>query len=420
VSAAPESFETCDDCHERPVAIWPPGDHRAGRTVTLGSQAMCSTCLDRTITPIYKRVSDRGELPEQQDAADDATADNKVRNVAESFTPVDLAAVLAGDIAQPVPTMLVRRGHGVESALIYPGMVNGLHGDSGIGKSWAAVLLLAERIAAGENVILLDLEDTPQSIVSRLKLLGVSEQAMVDCLIYMRPTEPFGPFEIIYVRDLIAQRAVTTVVIDSLGEAFGTEGINEDRDNEVGPWLRNVARALADEGPAVVLVDHSTKSTAAQLHASGSKRKRAAIGGASYLVDTVTPFVKGGNGRLRIICAKDRHGTYRRDELVAWLDLNTHPDGTVTLELVAPAPEADAADSVDLLGGHIIAAVTDAAEPMSMNRIRAALSDRKVKAGKSRIDDAIEVLAHRGDLHETAGPRNARLFQLGSEAKHAE
>ena len=117
-----------------------------------------------------------------------------------------------------------------------------------------------------------------------------------------------------------AQRPV--VVIDSLGEAFGTEGINKDRDDEVGPWLRGVARTLADAGPAVVLVDHSTKSQRQPAPPFGIERKRAAIGGASYLVETVTGFAKGQSGRLsspapRIVTA------HRRGEHVAWLDMTT-------------------------------------------------------------------------------------------------
>lgn len=255
----------------------------------------------------------------------------------ESFQPVDLAGAVSGSVQQPTPTMLIRQGDGIESGLVYPGVVNGFHGDSGTGKSWLALLLLAERITNGENVMLIDLEDTPSSIVARLKLLGVSDTELIGQLTYIQPTEAFGSLGVGYLLDLIDERSITVVVIDSLGEAFGTEGIDEDRDKDVGPWLRSVARPLAKAGPTVVLIDHSTKSKERQLHASGSKRKRAAIGGASYLVEAVNGFAKGKSGRLRVICAKDRHGTYRRGEHVAWLDMTTHPDETVTLELVAPA-----------------------------------------------------------------------------------
>jgi RecA-family ATPase len=216
-----------------------------------------------------------------------------------SFQPVDLAGAISGSVQQPTPTMLTRQGDGIESGLIYPGVVNGLHGDSGTGKSWLALLLLAERIKDGENVMLIDLEDTPASIVTRLRLLGIADNELVEQLAYIQPTEAFGPLEVEHLINLIDERSITVVVIDSLGEAFGTEGIDEDRDKDVGPWLRSVARPLAKAGPAVLLIDHSTKSKERQLHASGSKRKRAAIGGASYLVEAATGFAKGKSGRLK-------------------------------------------------------------------------------------------------------------------------
>lgn len=335
--------------------------------------------------------------------------DNDESTVAESFRSVDLAAVFANGLQQPKPSMLMRRGDDIESGLIYTGVVNGLHGDSGTGKSWTSVLLIVERLALGETVMLIDLEDTPESVLSRLVLVGGIQRQIVEQLIYRRPTDPFGPAEMSLMLDEIAEHNVTAVVIDSLGEAFGTEGINEDRDNEVGPWLRSVARVLAAAGPAVVLIDHSTKSNDNQLHPSGSKRKRAAIGGASYLVEVVTGFAKGKSGRLRITCAKDRHGTYRRSEHVAWLDMNTHPDGSATLELIAPSQEP-AADAGELVTLRLMGILSSEPEPISLRKFRALVRESKLKISNSALDDAIELAVHRGFIIEQSGPKGSRLF----------
>jgi 5S rRNA maturation endonuclease (ribonuclease M5) len=381
-------------------------DHlAAGRTV---AEFVTVASTDRTIDaePLDEWLG-RGE-----DSPPDA-ADDEETNIPESFVPVDLAEVVNGNYVQPTPTMLIRHGDGIESALIYPGLVNGIHGDSGIGKSWTAVLLIKERIEAGETVMLLDLEDTPVSIVSRLRLIGLGPEQIPAQLIYIRPTDPFTPAVMQYLTRMISDREVTAVVIDSLGEAFGTEGINEDRDNEVGPWLRAVARVLADAGPAVVLVDHSTKSSDRQLHASGSKRKKAAFGGASYLIEVVTGFAKGKDGRLRIVCAKDRHGNYRPWEHVAWLDMTTHLDGAVTLELIAPATEDDEGgklDAKDVALVHVLRILDDLTEPVSLRRLRALVRESNVKVSNALLDDAIEVGLHYGKIAEDAGPRSARLF----------
>ena len=343
---------------------------------------------------------------------DDHSQGGAAPNLATSFIPVDVSAVLAGDFEQPSPTLLWRRGDSILSALIYPGMVNGLHGDSGTGKSWVAIALLAERLGEGETVILLDLEDTAPSIVARLRLVGVTDIQMSTQLIYIRPTEPSGPVEVAYVATVIVERSVSVVVIDSLGEAFGTEGINEYRDNEVGPWLRGVARVLADAGPAVVLIDHSTKANDNPLHPSGSKRKRAAIGGASYLVEAVTGFTKGQSGRLKLTCAKDRHGHYRRGEHVAWVDMSTHPDGTVTLELLAPAPE-QFQDRDDLVVRRIVR-VLEGAGSASVRQLRALVRESKLRVGNPALDNCIELALLRGDIVEAAGPNRSRLFSIPS------
>jgi len=330
-----------------------------------------------------------------------------------SFQPVDLAGAISGSVQQPIPTMLTRRGDGIESGLIYPGVVNGLHGDSGTGKSWLALLLLAERIKNGENVMLVDLEDTPASIVTRLRLLEITDNELMEQLTYIQPTEAFGPLEVEHLINIINEHSITVVVIDSLGEAFGTEGIDEDRDKDVGPWLRSVARPLATAGPAVVLIDHSTKSKERQLHASGSKRKRAAIGGASYLVEAVTGFAKGKSGRLRVICAKDRHGTYRRSEHVAWLDMTTHPDGTVTLELIAPASKPNIPEG-QRIQEAVIRVVGDADQPISKNQVAAAVRTNKIEASSQKIADAIEMLLMKRTLSSSAGAHNAILLSIAN------
>jgi hypothetical protein len=321
-----------------------------------------------------------------------------------SFFPVDLSPVLAGHHSQPEPTIL-RRDDG--QCLVYPGQVNGVHGDSGVGKGWFALSAIVQQITAGRTVMLMDTEDVATSIVARLRLLGATDQAIADRLIYVRPTAPFGTFAVDHLVDLVQRRNVALVVIDSLGECFGLDGIDENHDAEVGPWLRRVARRLADAGPAVLIVDHATKSNDNPLHPSGSKRKRAAIGGASYLITATKPLTAGEGGRLKITCAKDRHGTWARGEHVADLVMKTDLAGT-RVELYAPDP-ADADDSVPvvLAARSAVYAVKAEGAPMSLRTLRAAMS---IKAANGIKDGGIDLAVARGALQESAGPRKARLF----------
>ncbi len=197
--------------------------------------------------------------------------------------------MLDGKVDQPEPTILRRDDR---QALLYPAQVNGLHGDSGVGKGWVALHAVAQQINAGHTVLVVDTEDVPASIVARLRLLGATDTAIRDRLIYVRPTDPFGLVAVDHLVELVTDRDVSLVVVDSLGECFGLDAIDENHDAEVGPWLRRVARRLADAGPAVLLVDHTTKANDNPLHPSGSKRKRAAIGGASYYVTALKPLAQ--------------------------------------------------------------------------------------------------------------------------------
>src|SRR5690606_34602190 len=141
---------------------------------------------------------------------------------------------------------------------------------------------------------------------------------------YLSPGVEADEHAVGMVVDLVESVGASLVVIDSVGEAFGLEGLNENNDNEVAPWLRRVARRLADTGAAVGLVDHSTKSSENPLFPSGSKRKRAAITGAQYLVEATRPLTKEHGGQLRLTCGKDRHGNYRRGEAAAVLDFTVY------------------------------------------------------------------------------------------------
>jgi predicted ATP-dependent serine protease len=162
----------------------------------------------------------------------------------------------------PQPSILKRDDR---QALLYRGQINGVHGDSGLGKGWVALFAAAEQLRAGSTVLMLDLEDVASSIIGRLRLLGVNDQALHERFIYIRPQAAFDRLAVEHLVQIVSERHPALVIIDSLGEAFGLEGIDENHDSEVGPWLRRVPRRLADvtdegyDGPAVLIVDHVTK-----------------------------------------------------------------------------------------------------------------------------------------------------------------
>jgi hypothetical protein len=257
--------------------------------------------------------------------------------------------------------------------------------------------------------MLIDTEDTAQSIVARLRLLGAIDEQIAR-IAYLRPQAEFTTTAVDHLIRIAEERGITLVVLDSLGECFGLEAIDENHDVEVGPWLRLVARRLAEceAKPAVIVVDHATKASDNPLHPSGSKRKRAAIGGASYLVTATVPLAGGKGGRLRITCAKDRHGTYATGEHVADLVLKATAVGELKADLyAADEPLDDATLPVILAARAAVNAAKDEGQPMSQSALIGAM---KVKAKAITLRGGIDLAVGRGALEETAGPRNARIF----------
>jgi len=326
----------------------------------------------------------------------------------ESWRPVELGPVLKGKISQPMPSIM-QRGDG--ACLLYPGMINGFHGPSGEGKGQVTCWALAQQMRAGHNVMLIDFEDIATSIVSRLRMYGATDDEILERFVYIRPSDPFNDDAVTAVIALALERHVGLVVIDSLGEAFGLDGINEDKDAEVGPWLRRVARRIAGAGPAVLLIDHSTKAADNPLFPSGSKRKRAAIGGASYLITATAPLVKGKGGRLILTCAKDRHGNYARGEVVAAFVMKVDEAGEVRADLYSP-DNRERDPLVEVVARAAVRAAKAEGRPMSLRTLLAAM---KVKAGSDLKRGAIDLAVGRGALTETTGARNARLFTYGTE-----
>lgn len=347
--------------------------------------------------------------PGPQPPTDDAD------EVHASLYPVDLGPVLDGTVTQPVPDMVLRDDG---AGLFYAGSVNGLHGDSGVGKGWVVAYAIRENAKRGKRTLILDFEDIAQSAVARLIAIGLTAADILSWVEYVRPEVPLGPRAVAHFCELIRRRNIALTVIDSLGEAFATEGVDENKDVEVGPWFRRVARPLADTGTTLLLVDHSTKATDNALHPSGSKRKRAAITGASYLLEAVQPFVKGADGRLRLTCAKDRHGNYRRAAPVADLVMTTAAVG-VNLTLYAPAPRGEgegAGVDIELAARAAVKAVAEEGRPLSRVALEGLM---KVKARATVKRGGIDLAVARGLLVETTGPRNARLYAQAEEVAAA-
>lgn len=301
------------------------GDHQAAaadlRQRGYGTPTQADSPRDASRAP--------GPTEERQEPNDDLTG--------HGWEPLDLTAVLTGTWQPPTPTMLVRTD-GI--GLVYPGRVHSIAGEPGGGKTWLALHLAAETIRHGDRALVVDYEDTPASCVARLRALGLDDAQIAAGLIYVRPERPLvgrGQYNVAAL-DELASWDIALAVIDSVGESIATEGLKPNDDDDVVRWMQTLPRRLAHQnGAAVLLLDHVAKEREGRgLWAIGSQRKLAAIDGAAYMLEVGVAPTRTVDGHVRLICAKDRHGTHQRGHQVAQVDITPTGDRT-TITVHPPA-----------------------------------------------------------------------------------
>lgn len=326
-----------------------------------------------------------------------------------TWAPLDLAElvdqVANGIDGRPVPAVLTRDDG---AGLIYPGMVNGVHGESGSGKTWLALHACVQQLVAGHRVVYIDHEGDPRSIVARLLDLGLTADTIIRGFHYVQPETPFtdGGTALL---EAVRMTEASLVVIDSTGEGLALGGAKPNADDEVALWFREVPRRIADQGPAVLLLDHTAKAHGGELWPIGSQRKRAAINGAQFYIETMSPFSRDRAGAAKLVCAKDRHGCYTFGQRVGILHV-TPDDGTLAVSIAAPDPAERAPDGGFRPTGYMekISRLLEANDaPMSGKQIRDSIT------GKSQhIGQAVAALVAEGHLTTAPGGRGAILHTV--------
>ena len=254
-----------------------------------------------------------------------------------TWAPVDLADILTGTTQGPTATTLVRRDG---KALLYPYAIHSIAGEPGSGKTWAALVAIAQELEAGNNTLFIDFEDRPETIVHRLRALGTTIQAISDHLRYIRPETALNPTS----RHLLEQAATscTIAVIDGITEAMTLHGLSLLDNEDVARWLALVPKILADLGPAVVQIDHVVKNADQRgRYAIGGQHKLAGITGVAYKMLTIRSFGRGVKGHAKLVIDKDKHGDVGPNGVTA-ADLHldaTSDDGVLYAWLDTPGDD---------------------------------------------------------------------------------
>lgn len=329
--------------------------------------------------------------------------------ITSSFLPIDLRPWLDGEQTIIRPDLLTMADD--EGGLLYRDRLNEVHGDSGSGKSWLIALAISQDAPLGITNLVVDIEDNPAPLIQRLQQIGVSNEAILNHVCFIHPDDPFSPGAVSLLIEAARDTDARHLWIDSLGEAFGLDGVSENQDDEVTPWIGKVSRRLiAEAGCGVTHIDHIIKNGDAvqNLHPSGSKRKRAAITGASWLLSAVEPFDKGTGGRVRLQVGKDRHGNYKRGVTVAEMELLT---GTIPHDslILRRHREAGLTDDRRLL--NAVAAVITVLEKYQGDWLSTNAVAAEAGVQTAKVAGALELALSRGLVDNSEGPRRARLWK---------
>lgn len=250
---------------------------------------------------------------------------------------IDVAAILAGGCHIPPPS-LYHRADGV--CLFYAGKLHALNGEPESGKSWVAQHAATQTLAAGGDVCYIDFEDSPESVIGRLRSLGAADHHLAARLTYIGPDRPLGHEAETVIRARFADHRPALCVIDGVTEAMSIMGLNPLDNADTAKFFRLLPRRLTGGGTAVVLVDHVTKNQEDRGRwAIGSQHKMAALTGAAYSIEAVQPFGRNKAGFARITVTKDRPGWIRQHAAgatIAELHIASDDNGIVA-ELRPPA-----------------------------------------------------------------------------------
>ena len=327
----------------------------------------------------------------------------------------DVAALLAGNLQTEQPALLTRTDGG---SLLYPGKMHVFQAEPSSGKSWLALVAVAEVLAMGGAAGYLDYEDTGPGILGRLRTLGVTDAVMAERFYYANPTGRFGPAEKLSLWNALDRLNCDLVVIDGVGEALSREGLSEDKAEDVIRWTDLLPRPIARTGAGVLMLDHVAKDLEQRGRwARGSGAKLGAVDGASYQIKVRVPFSRHREGRFDLVVAKDRPGGVGAiGEIVATVHVTPHAAGELVTVRVEPHSTEAAAPTDSWKPTVIMGKVWTALDGSTVPLTASALSTL-VHSEPRLVKEAITRLIAEGFVAETGKrPKTLRTVKPYTDA----
>lgn len=304
-----------------------------------------------------------------------AGVDSATGTAGSSWAPVDLTKFVDGTFTPP-PATVGDRTDGV--ALFVPCKTYDLHADPGTGKSMVAQVLVTQELAKGNNVLYIDYEDSPESVIPRLAEMGTDPAlfGQPGRFSYIQPVEHVTEGVDLFV-DALTASEWSLIIVDGVNKSMQLAGVKTNESEDVNRWYDDIPRVCELTGAAVVMVDHTAKGSNGST-AMGSTTKGGALTGASIYVEESEPLVKGQRGVLNLIVFKDRGSHLRANGVQAkgggfhFADvvIDSRTAGTIEATIMPPSASKDYTDPANN-GGTGLALSGDG---LAMSEYRTALS----------------------------------------------
>lgn len=401
-----------------------------------GLQDPCERTLIDRLTPDEATLINRqatapmAAAPESDHATDDGLPVAQAVQASSTWRFEDLTQLARGVDIPPTHTVFQREdGQG----LFYQGAVNDVHGEPGCGKSLAMQAATAQQLKQGNHVLYVDYEDTARNVVKRLLLMGVSAEAIVERLHYVRPSgKNTGPTSVEgWLETIRLASECSLTVIDGVTSCLAYQGLDSNNGDDIAAWYNTYPRLLSQEGTAVVLIDHVVKSKDNRgRYAGGSMQKLALIDGISYSVSMSRPVGKGLRGTITLKSGKDRIGEIEEHCATTWsgngshlreaarIDVDSTDPQHMRVQICRPnmMPVSDGESE----GGHVdrptglmekISRLVEASgDELSQSDIISLLKDDGSSARKTTVLKAISRLVEDEYLSSRGGRYNQRLY----------
>ncbi|WP_219413929.1 AAA family ATPase [Pseudonocardia nigra] len=238
-----------------------------------------------------------------------SAAQNDEAEDASSWEPIDLGPYLRGEITRPTPSLGAHRMNG--QRLLYPGLEHSIIGEMEAGKSWLALMCVAEVLNAGNPVLYVHFEESdPADTVERLLAMGVAASRISASLSFVGPAARITPDVI----SRLTEVPPVLVVLDGVNEAMSLHGQGIREEDGAAAFRRRLVKPFTAVGAAVVSLDHVVKDPDrnGQGYALGSIHKGNGLNGALFLLESREAFGEGRKGASDLFVTKDRPGRLRK------------------------------------------------------------------------------------------------------------